>query len=273
MAPNLPSREGRTSLLLSRLAELASSLSADREALGLLGLGSVGLELGRLDEWSDLDFFVIVGKGSKPRWLDSPDWLAVRPLLWSFRNTVDGYKLLWDDGVFAEMAVFEPEELGAIPFAEGRWVWRREELEEGRRLPVNAAGRQSRKDPLWSLGEALSCLYVGLCRFHRGEALSAFRFVQQHCLDRFLELVDHLDEGREPTRVRAAPDLFDRNRRFETRHPELQPLLETMLGGYRSLPRSALALLDWLETRFPVEKAMAAEIRRLAGIEAPPKGD
>jgi hypothetical protein len=272
MASQFPSSEERPSLLLARLGELASSLSVDHEALGLLGLGSVGVELGRLDEWSDLDFFVIVAKGSKPRWLEGPEWLGVRPLLWSFRNTVDGFKLLWEDGVFAEMAVFEPEELGTIPFAEGRWVWRREGLDAGLRLPANPAGRRSGKDPRWSVGEALSCLYVGLCRFHRGEALSAFRFLQQHCLDRFLELVDHLDEAEGSEAARAEPDPFDRNRRFETRHPELRPLLESMLGGYGSLPRSALALLDWLETRFPVEKAMSAEIRRLAGDQAPPKG-
>lgn len=34
-----------------------------------------------------------------------------------------------DDGVFCEFAVFEPHELAPIPFAPGRWVWRRDELD------------------------------------------------------------------------------------------------------------------------------------------------
>jgi hypothetical protein len=46
--------------LLARLDAIARSLEASGHAEALIGLGSVGLELDRLDEYSDLDFFAIV---------------------------------------------------------------------------------------------------------------------------------------------------------------------------------------------------------------------
>lgn len=50
----------RPELLLARLDEIGAALARSNRALALLGLGSVGLELERLDRYSDLDFFAIV---------------------------------------------------------------------------------------------------------------------------------------------------------------------------------------------------------------------
>ena len=52
-------------LLLKRLDEIGRSLKKTGKALALLGLGSVGVELDRIDDYSDLDFFVIVKDGEK----------------------------------------------------------------------------------------------------------------------------------------------------------------------------------------------------------------
>jgi hypothetical protein len=88
-------------LLLDRLDAIGAALRDSGQALALLGLGSVGLETGRIDTWSDLDFFAIVEPGSKGRYLHRLDWLAAaRPVVWHFQNTVDGHKALMDDGVF-----------------------------------------------------------------------------------------------------------------------------------------------------------------------------
>ena len=95
-------------LLLRRLDEIASSLQRTDGALALLGLGSVGLETERLDEYSDLDFFVVVRDGCKAAFIESLGWLErVRPIAFAYRNTPDGHKALFDDGVFCEFAVFE----------------------------------------------------------------------------------------------------------------------------------------------------------------------
>ncbi|MFD1903107.1 hypothetical protein ACFSQ7_01575 [Paenibacillus rhizoplanae] len=48
-------------------------------------MGSVGVELERMDEYSDLDFFVIVEAGQKKRYIDRLDWLEeTYPLAYAF---------------------------------------------------------------------------------------------------------------------------------------------------------------------------------------------
>ncbi len=112
--PN-PSTPTQPERLLARLEAIGQSLAGSGRGLALIGLGSVGLELERLDAYSDLDFFAIVEPGSKSEYLADLGWLAApAPIVYAFRNTVDGYKYLYQDGIFCEMAVFEPDELAAI---------------------------------------------------------------------------------------------------------------------------------------------------------------
>jgi hypothetical protein len=109
--------------LLTRLDEIGQSLAQSGHGLALIGLGSVGTELARIDAYSDLDFFAIVETGYKTQYIEDLSWLSrLCPIAYSFRNTVDGYKLLYTDGIFCEFAVFEPAELSHIPFAAGRKV-------------------------------------------------------------------------------------------------------------------------------------------------------
>ncbi len=109
--------------LLQRLDEIGQSLAQSEHALALIGLGSVGAELDRLDAYSDLDFFAIVEPTYKSRYIQHPDWLYyTHPIAYLFPNTDDGYKLLFKDGIFCECAVFEPHELRAAAFTRGRIV-------------------------------------------------------------------------------------------------------------------------------------------------------
>jgi len=250
-------------VLESRLRSLGSALLADPDGLGLLALGSVGAELARLDAWSDLDFFAIVRAEAKPRFLSDLSWLdRASPLAWSFANTADGRKVLWEDGIYGEYAVFSPEELASAAFAEGRWIARRPELPEGLRKPANPAGRtRPRDDAAWCAAELASCLYVGLCRFRRGERLSAWRFVQTFCLDRWQELVELLEPA---TEVLADP--YGRDRRFEQRWPAAAAWLPRLIRGYDDTQAVALAFLEWIESRGLAPAPLAAEIRALAEI-------
>jgi hypothetical protein len=123
-------------LLILRLNEIGASLARSNRALALIGLGSVGLVVDRLDDYSDLDFFAIVDTGYKGEFLTSLDWLgATCPIAYSYRNTPDGYKLLFKDGVFCECAVFEEPELRHIPFASGRIIWKREDVPDALAMP------------------------------------------------------------------------------------------------------------------------------------------
>lgn len=248
--------------LKARMVEIAQALTPSPEALALLGLGSVGLETERLDSWSDLDFFVIVREGYKKQYLSDPSWLeTAHPVAYRFANTPDGFKLLFADGIFAEMAVFEPQEMAGIPFAEGRVWWAREGFDTAILRPVNQGGKKWMPPSAdFLVGELLTCLYVGLCRYRRGEQLSAWRFIQGYCLDRFLELAEFWE-----TPGPGFEDPYNRDRRFEDRFPVAAQHLPGLLTGYRAIPESALAFLDWLESKTGVNQAMAKEIRKLAG--------
>lgn len=256
-------------LLLERLDAVGRHLAASGHALALIGLGSVGRDTHRLDAWSDLDFFAIVEPGHKARYLERLDWLeAAHPLAWHFQNTRDGHKALMADGVFCEFAVFEPAELDAIPFAPGRIVWKRDGVDESIAVPRRALPSAALPDETWIVGEALSCLLVGLLRWHRGEKLAAMRMVQSHALDRLIEL----DALRQQQRGEAAhgSDPFNRERRVEQRQSALRDELPRIAAGYARTPEAALALLAALRQRGALMNDAAVDrIRALAGACAP----
>jgi hypothetical protein len=244
--------------LLQRLDDLGVVLAQRGDALALLGLGSVGVDLERLDDHSDLDFFVVVDDGAKQRYLDSIDWLEeLHAVVFSFPNSVDGRKVLFADGLFAEYAVFTVGELGGASYPPGRIVWRRDDapagLESGR-----VPGPSPYDDAEYQLNEALTNLYVGLHRDLRGEWLSAMRFIQVHAVDRVLTFL-HLTE---PGAGRQDPFVVERGaeRRFG---PDVLPLAQ-LLPGYAHNREAALAMLEWLEARADVSEVLAAAIRQLA---------
>ncbi|WP_123042523.1 hypothetical protein [Cohnella candidum] len=247
--------------LLGRLDEIGGSLERRGEALLLLGVGSVGVETGRIDEYSDLDFFVIVKPGFKQAYIERLDWLEeVSPLAYTFKNTVDGHKILFEDGIYGEFAVFEEEEMEHIAYSEGRIVWMdpdyaKPEIAKGGRKTET----QRREGLDFPLNEALTNLYVGLCRYARGEKLSAARFVQSHAVDSVLSVL-HLLEKEEA----YFPDVFGEERRMEKRYPSFAERVGGMMQGYERTPESALNILRFLEEVYPVNARMGAEIRRLA---------
>ncbi len=246
--------------LLKRLDEIGHSLERSGHALALIGLGSVGLELDRIDAYSDLDFFAIVEEGYKQAFIDSLQWLSdIHSIAYQFRNTVDGYKLLFGDGIFCEFAVFELNELKHIPFAPGRIVWKRDEVPDTLGQPESRPGAPSKREKDWLLGEAVTNVYVGLQRNKRGEKLSAMRFIQSYAVDRLLELVEYIEPPKEVHR-----DPFVNERRFEQRYPKLVPALASWTQGYERNSQSALAILDFLSRHFDVNESMAKEIRALA---------
>ena len=240
-------------LRLARLDDLGAHLSTRDDAVALLGVGSVGVETNRLDEHSDLDFFVIVDSvAAKAAYLADLGWLAApHPVGFSFQNTVDGYKALYADGIFVECAVFTLDELASIFFERHRVVWQR----PGVLLP---AGRQPERPPQdtvdFHLNEALTNLFVGLHRDIRGERLTATRFIQQYAVDRLLSV-------RKLTEAGWAGDGFDITRRVEQHYPDLP--LAAMMPGYDGTAKRPESILEWLGERFELDPVMSAAVRDL----------
>lgn len=247
--------------LLRRLDEIGRSLERSGSAMALLALGSVGVERERIDAYSDLDFFAIVALGHKRAYLDDLSWLSdLCPIAFAFQNTADGYKVFFADGIFCEFAVFEPQELAAIPFAPGRLVWARADFDAAFVQPAHTSTPPAPRDSAWLLGEALTNLYVGLGRDRRGERLAAMRLIQVSAVDRLLELAAMIEPEQSSPR-----DPFANERRFEQRYPHITRELAQWTQGYLRNRESALNLLTFLEAHFEVNAAMAAAIRRLAG--------
>jgi hypothetical protein len=259
--PSLPVRRehaGRKDLLLARLTAIARLLERSGHGLALIALGSAGPDLDRLDDHSDLDFFAIVENGYKGRYIADLDWLSVVPVAFQFRNTPDGYKLLFQDGVFCEFAVFEAPELRHIPFAPGRIVWKRADVPDTLLLPEPGQYLPEDRSVDWLVGEALTNLYTGLSRNARGEGLSAMRSIQVNALDRVLELCARLEPG-----TSASRDVFAFERRYEQRHPRCARPLPEFAQGYGRNVESALAILAFLESHFEVAPAMKRAIEEL----------
>jgi lincosamide nucleotidyltransferase B/F len=245
--------------LLQRLDNIAQSVSSTGKALALIGLGSVGQETSRLDEYSDLDFFVIVQGGAKLEFLQDLSWLsAASPLAWTFANTKDGCKALFQDGIFAEFAIFEMEELQTIPYAPGRLVWAAPGVDPGIARPAAAQSQDSTRTEDWLIGEILSNLLIGMGRFRRGEKISALRFVQGYAVDRIIELAPAIEQEQP-----AFSDPFAPERRFEQRFPELAKRIPEFCLGYEQTPQSARNILEFLEEKYTIHPDVKRSILEL----------
>jgi len=208
--------------LRDRLAQLIQALRRFPQALALVGIGSSGPESDRLDRYSDLDVFLVVRAGTKQTFLADLTWLdAIAPIAYAFRRTKDEYKVLFADGIFCEVGVFEPADLTTDAFAHGDWsapgqvLWQTPEFDAAALASARPPAQPPQRTPAWLLGEALTNLYIGLGRYHRGEKLSAARFIQGYAVDRILELSPLLEQERAAHRDPYGPE-----RRYEQRFPQ-----------------------------------------------------
>jgi hypothetical protein len=252
--------------LLERLDAIGQEVQRRGDALALLGLGSVGTELDRIDAYSDLDFFVIVQDGAQAGYIADLGWLqAVSPIAYAFQNSPHGSKVLFTDGIYAEYAVFTLAELAGMPFPEARIVWKAEGVSDQIRFPQQRFASPPR--PLEELiGEIVTNLYVGLGRYHRGERLSAMRFIQGYAVDRILELAPRIATAQAGYR-----DVFGAERRFEQRFPTLAAELPRFTQGYDRSPESAVAILAFVERHWAINPAIKQAIVALlpTGVAAP----
>ncbi len=260
-----------TERLLQRLDAIGLSLQDTGHALALLALGSVGTELDRLDAYSDLDFFVVVQEGCVPLYLEDLGWLqAVCPIAYSFRNTAIGYKILFEDGIYGEFAIFTAAELALASFPAARIVWKAAGVDAAIRLPRQVPAAPAERPTEELVGEIVTNLYVGLGRAARGERLSALRFIQLYPVDRILELAPRIE-----TEQMAHRDPFTAERRAEQRFPTLAQELPRFMQGYDRSPESAVAILAFVERHWAVDPAMKRAILALlpAGLGAEGRAD
>jgi hypothetical protein len=233
------------------------------EALALLATGSLGLEPGRLDRYSDLDLLLVCRSGTDAVFLDDPCWIGrVHTVGYCFRFNADCIKLLFDDGVFCELAVMDPTKLAALHFPGGRVLWKADDFDESLCTPADtgAAPPISAPDD-WVINELLTTIHIGLSKYARGEWLSGFTYIHNQALPLFMELV-----SRHYMPVHGvSEDPYTKARRFESRYPGIETELKSMLQGYERTRESALAMLAWLDRIYTVNPLMKVGIVSLCG--------
>jgi len=243
--------------LLDRLNDLGKHLYSMEDSIALLALGSCA-ETSRMDAYSDLDFFVIVKEGTKQDFLNDLSWLSDGVEIgYTFRNTVDGYKVMWKDGIYAEFAIFELDELPSIAFSPGRFVFKKKGYELSN-IPLKKIPQLSQNELDFALNEILTNLYVGLGRYRRGEVLAAHRLICIHAVDRYLSILDLLQK---PTD--ALLDPFSLDRRFEFRHPESIVKITSFVKEPVQVLSAAQALFSEVQNLSPINPTIAQEIKKL----------
>jgi hypothetical protein len=178
-------------------AQLVETLTADSRVLGLVALGSMAEQHGRLpDRWSDHDFFVVTHEAEALR--GTTEWLPDRGriALW-FRETPHGCKAVYDDGHLMEYAVFTPDELRLARANDYRVLLDRERIEE--RMAAVAAVRDAPPSREWLHGMFLSNLLVAAQRAQRGELQSA-RWMLAHALRHLVTLLGGGADDLDPLR-------------------------------------------------------------------------
>ena len=244
--------------LIERMNQIGDSVKKYEHALALLALGSIGTSRDRLDEYSDLDFFLIVEDQAKKHMIDDLSWLErVCPISFRHRNTVDGYKVLFSDGIYAEFAVFGRSEVKYITQAEARLIWKKDDYDEPTLLiEKNTSLYQQKPNLEYLVNEALTNLYVGLNRALRGEKLSALRYIESYAIDNSIKfyLLKHQYKLDDP---------FSDTRRLEINHPELKPILDKMLQGYSHISQSAKHILDFLKSEVTINPFIEQTLNKL----------
>jgi hypothetical protein len=238
--------------IIHRIKHLALRVSLYPDVLCLLGLGSMA-ETNRLDDYSDMDFFLIVKDDTKEAFIRDLSWLEVVPLTFQFQNTKDGYKVLFEDGIFAEFAVFTETEMLTAHFTKGRIYYQKEGFDLSIVEPRYAPKRKT-VDPEFNVCESLTNIYIGLKRHCRGEISSATTFIQSYAYPLIIELMQFVYPEHS---ILEDPYVYER--RIETRFPDANFLLNSMRQGALKNQASAKAMLDFLKEYFHPNPHLVAQ--------------
>ena len=241
---------------IMRMEILSNNLKKYKDVQCLLGLGSMS-QIRRADAYSDMDFFLIVKNGTKKAFMDDLNWLAVKPIVYQFRNSLDGYKILYEDGVYAEFAIFTEEEIVSATFTKGVIYYKSNDFDPTLVNP-NHAPKPKKVDIEFNVNEALTNLYIGLLRLKRGEISSSTTFIQTYAYNLILPLFDTVYKRLDPFE-----DPFVFERRIEFRYKEMSSYLPKFRQGYNKNKASAKEMLSFLYENFDLNQIFLAVLHEL----------
>jgi hypothetical protein len=218
---------------------LTERASADDRVVGLVAVGSMAERDYSPDGWSDHDFFLISLPGEQEGLRQDLRWLPRHErIVFSFRETDHGLRVLYDDGHMLEFAVFDVEEIALAGVNRFRVLLDRGGVEAAT-VHVRDHPRPQRHDD-HLFGMVLAAALVAVGRGRRGEVLSA-AFLVTWGLTYLTRLIARVV----PSQNASILDNFDSLRRFERVYPALG---EELAAAVRlAPPEAARRLLDVLE--------------------------
>lgn len=204
--------------------QLCQWAAADPQVLGLVALGSMAAPE-RRDQFSDHDFFLVVAGGAEEQYRQQVQWLPdAATILFHFRETQHGLKVLYHNGHLCEFAVFNAAELSAHAQANIFAVMVDKCDISARMAQIEQASHPEPVTPQRDLLHVLSLLQVGSGRYARGEVLSGHVFIKSYALFHLLRLLSTLLSSAD-----SQLDNLDPFRRFERVFPALAATLQAAL--------------------------------------------
>lgn len=224
-------------------ADLLRTLEADADVLGVVALGSTADPTFR-DAWSDHDFWVVTRPGHQDALLDDLSWLpGAGRILVRVRHGRRHSGVLYRDGHLAEFAVFDPVEATTGTVTAYRVL-----LDRGGVADSVARAREHARLDAWDADRRafvfdnfLVVLHTAVARWHRGERLSARRYLSHYAADALLGLALELS----PAPAARERDPADPRRRVERQQPGLAAAVDALVC--RPVPEAAVRFLELAE--------------------------
>ncbi|GAA1464767.1 hypothetical protein [Microbacterium thalassium] len=239
---------------------LAEGVAQHPDLVGLALMGSASDEAAaRRDEWSDHDFFAIIGDGRAGAVRSDLSWLPDQPALALLaREGEVGFVAVYDDGHVMEFAFAEASELSGALAGEATVVVD-DAAHSVAELVERSRERAAAGDRFDAANDArlvLVKLLIGVGRARRGEVLVAGQFVRWWAVQHLIRAV----RGRHPERSGAARDRIDPARRFERDFPEwADRIARAVAQDVEPAARELFALLGELEPGWPEFPGRAAD--------------
>jgi len=200
--------------------ELQNRLENDSRVLGLIAVGSMAGQDYSPDEWSDHDFYVIVQSGEQENFRSQLEWLPdADRIVFQFRETAHGVKVLYASGHLLEFAIFDLDELHVARVNRHRILFDKQNVREHLQQVAAKTFEQtaaSKPSDAYLFGQFVTNVLVASGRHARGEVLSGRHFLQSA----ITHLVGLLERYASAERMDLLDNL-DPLRRFEKVFPSL----------------------------------------------------
>lgn len=253
-------------LIEERLEQINETISAQPQILAIIRPHENGNPCSIKDNDCDIRLVVLVATGNEEKLLQNIRWLAdIQHIAYEFKRSPGHFRFLFSDGLFCDFTVTEEQNLDISDLPQGQILWQKDVAKTDYKEAINVTRRDKSTNPIankheescWLLGEFLTNLLIGLRRYSKGDKLSAFYVIQHHALSQLLELVDKW-EDKTAIKINAAPQMCDscvsktetsnlEPTSFEANYPQLIPLVEEFALGYDRSPKSAHAMLQYVE--------------------------